>query len=480
MGINTNEKEKAALFDNLIRDTYEAIILIERNTNQGRTIHAADRLWEKTVGGSYDFENTLCTYIKNYCVDSDSSELLESVNLGNIAEKLKRKKKYSLFCTIRNDHGNFLLKEFSFYKNNEDEYLCLIQDITNTFHDVSQHVDRLEDALRMANKEISEKNTFLNLMSRNIRTPLYSIMGLTRIAQDDNNTNSFDSYLRKISMSGTYMNETIDDILELRRISNRKLILNPEPVKLGEFLSRVKQIMKSICDDRHLLFSINTDNVSGLTVLADEHALNQVFTKLMQSAVGYTVRGGRINLNVREMFRHDGISSIVLSVESRGIVIDQERLAALFEPMDKLRDRIEDTIGSLDIALIILKSYLFAMGASAITTEADESRGTKISVTLSFPVVKDTSQTDENVLENRYEFVGLRALIADDNTINREIGERLLLSRGIDVVSAANGQEALDIFIHEKGRFDIVILDILMPVLDGLETTRAIRHLEQD
>ena len=281
-------------------------------------------------------------------------------------------------------------------------------------------------------------------------------------------------------MSGTYMNETIDDILELRRISNRKLILNPEPVKLGEFLSRVKQIMKSICDDRHLLFSINTDNVSGLTVLADEHALNQVFTKLMQSAVGYTVRGGRINLNVREMFRHDGISSIVLSVESRGIVIDQERLEALFEPMDRLRDRIEDTIGSLDIALIILKSYLFAMGASTLTTEADESRGTKISVTLSFPVVKDTSQTDENVPENRYEFVGLRALIADDNTINREIGERLLLSRGIDVVSAANGQEALDIFIHEKGRFDIVILDILMPVLDGLETTRAIRHLEQD
>ena len=478
MKFDTNEKDIQDLIGNLLMDSYSVIISIDKSTRQARTLYANDALWEKTMGNPYDFVEVLSTYVKNYSVDSDTTQLLSEVDLTHIAGKLRRKNRYSLFLTTRNSYGTLLLKEISFFQKADNTFICTVRDITERYNAVSKHMDKLEDALLMAGRELKDKSNFLNLMDHNIRTPLYSIMGLTRIVQDESTTTALDSYLHKISMSGTYMGETIDDILELRRIAKRRLVINPEPVRLGEFLSKTKQLIKAMANEKNLILSINTDEVSNLTVLADEHALYQVIMKLMQNAINYTVQGGRISLNTRKVLTRNKATSIEFSVESRGIVINQERLKVLFEQQDKILERIEDNIASIDIPLIIFKSYLLAMGTNAVTAESDECMGTKVAFTLSFPVLENMKEDKSPQPTSYMDFAGYRALIADDNTFNREVGEKILLSGGMDVVSAANGQEAVEIFLHEKGKFDVLIMDILMPVMDGLEAAQAIRSFD--
>ena len=179
---------------------------------------------------------------------------------------------------------------------------------------------------------------------------------------------------------------------------------------------------------------------------------------------------------MRELFRDNAKATLEFSVECLGIVIDQERLQVLFQPYDYLKSRIEQDVGSIDIALVILKNYALAMGADTLTAESDEGRGTKLSITLTVPLAEEDPKADE-MCQSEYDFQGLRVLIADDNEINLEVGETLLFSRGCDVVSAINGQDAVDSYIREQGRFDLIIMDIVMPVMDGLEAAKRIREM---
>ena len=474
---NISEEEICNRIGRLIWDSCDAVIQIDTDDGQARTLYAKDDLWEKTIGNPYDFIQILGTYIRDYCVDSETRDLLEKLELSFIVGKIRRKDRYSVFFTIRSVYGSLLLKECFFFVQGES-LLCLLRDVTDENDAISKRLDKLEDALRMTNREFRDRNSFLNLMEHNIRSPLYSIMGLTRLAQDETNSSALDAYLHKISMSGTYMSETIDDILELRRIARHKLVVNPEPVKLGEFLSRIQQYGKDMGNERDLIFSLKTDEVSNLAVLVDEHALYQVIMKLMQNAMTYTVRGGRISLNVRKVYIKDGFAHISFSMESRGVVINQEQLQTIFAPQDKLIEQIEGNIGSMDLSLVIFKSYLVALGTDEIVAESDERMGTKVGFSLTFPLTGSMPEQEKFKSRTILDYAGCRVLIADDNTFSREVGEKILLSGGMDVVPVANGQEAVEIFLQEKGKFDVIIMDILMPVMDGLEAARTIRSFD--
>ena len=160
-------------------------------------------------------------------------------------------------------------------------------------------------------------------------------------------------------------------------------------------------------------------------------------------------------------------------------MINQEQLRTIFAPQDKLIWQIEENIASMDLSLIIFKSYLMALGTNEIMAESDERMGTKVGFSLTFPLTGSVPEQEKFKSSTFPDYAGRRALIVDDNTFNREVGEKILLSGGMDVVSASNGQEAVEIFLQEKGKFDVIILDILMPVMDGLEAARTIRSFDR-
>jgi CheY-like chemotaxis protein/signal transduction histidine kinase len=479
MKLNLSSEEKARLFDVYITNEFDDLIVIDSMTGNAKTIYSKDAIWQKTEGIRYGYESMIRKYILDVSADPDPDKTLEKLTLDAIETALQKDPVYHTNLIVHGENGSIQLKKVAYCRLSDNEVICGIGDVSDAFQKASRYTDHLESALRKANDELDEKNTFLNMLSRNIRTPLYSIMGLTRIAQDEDphETNAIEAYLHKISMSGTYMSSTIDDVLDLRRISKHEITLNPEPILLQDLFRRIDSVIQPTIYEKGLLYSRDTDRIANLTVMADLHCMQQILVKMLQSGVSYTVKGGRIALTSRELFRSRGAVTLEFAVESRGIVIDQERLQSLFRPYDYVRDRIDSDLGSLDIDLIILKSYMRAMGADTLTAESDEAKGTRISIVLTIPLADEQKAFTETSSLPLPDLNGRRVLLVDDNEINLEIGEKLLSSKGMDVVTAMNGQEAIDCFQKDKGCFDLILMDILMPVMDGLEATRRIREM---
>lgn len=479
MILNLSSEEKAKLFDVFIASEFDDLIILDMMTGKAETLYSKDAIWIKTSGIRYAYESMIRKYILDVSADPDPDQTFSKMTLDAIDAELQKSPLYHTNLIVHGKNGSIQLKKVTYCRLTEDEVICGISDISDAFQKASRYSDHLESALRKANDELNEKTTFLNMLSRNIRTPLYSIMGLTRIAQDEDphETNAIEAYLHKISMSETYMSSTIDDVLDLRRISRHEITLNPEPILLQDLFRRIDGMIQPTIYEKGLLYSRDTDRIANLTIMADPHCMQQILVKMLQSGVSYTVKGGRIALTSRELFRSRGAITLEFAVESRGIVIDQERLRALFRPYDYLRDRIDSNPGSLDIDLIILKSYMRAMGADTLTAESDEAKGTRISIALTIPLADEQKAFSGSSSIPLPDLNGRRVLLVDDNEINLEIGEKLLTSKGMDVVTAMNGQEAIDCFRKDNGCFDLILMDILMPVMDGLEATRRIREM---
>ena len=474
---NLTLEEKSSLLDQLILNQYECVSSIDLDTGKATTVYATDPDWKRTLGSSFVFEDTIKQYLADKSADVEIGKLYREMSLPQIVKKIERDNSCHVNFTVRNKRGRLILKRADFITKDKRSVWFLCSDVTDEYHEANERMEQLRHALRDANNQITEKNAFLKLMSQNIRSPLYSIMGLTRIAQDTKD-GSLDTYLHKISMSGTYMTETIDDILDLRRIANHEVVLHPEPIRMNEFLATINGMLQPVVDDRELVFTLNAENLTNLRVKADPHAMQQILTKMVRSAIGYTVKGSRINLNVRELFRSTDKVTLEFSVECLGIVIDQERLKVLFQPYDYLQSIIEEDARSIDIALVILKSYALAMGADTLTAESDEGKGTKLSISLTVPFMEEDSIVSAPRDEVTRDFSGLRVLIVDDNEINLEVGEKLLFNKGCDVVSARNGQDAINCYVQDEGKYDLIIMDIVMPVMDGLEAAKQIRQMD--
>ena len=273
------------------------------------------------------------------------------------------------------------------------------------------------------------------------------------------------------------MNESIEDILELRRIATEEIRLYPEPVALNRVLSDVLHAVSPIAQGTDLLLTADASGVKTRGFLADKQCLRQILQKLIRCAISYTGDGGCIQLNVQELFCSRNMVTMEFSVESRGVILDKERITSLFRPYNFLRDTLNDEISDVDITLMILKKYLQVMNADSMTAESVEGKGTRLSVTLNFYREENEAEDLSRNQETLPDLSGTRFLVVDDNKISLEIGKRLLLPRGAEVVTAENGKEALDIYRKANGRFDLIFMDVLMPVMDGLEATRAIRSM---
>ncbi len=474
------DEDTSLLLDAILANAYDALLQLDLISGEAYTIYAADPAWQKTKDVRFDFERMIERYILDHSIDPNPDEIIARLKIAQIGAELENHNRLDLYFTMRDTDGAVALKALSFCSAGVSQALMTMRDITKDFTHISNNLQHLESSLRTTASQIEERNVFLTLLSRNLRTPLHSIMGLTQIARNPHEITNIDAYLQKISSSGSYMSETLDDILDLRRISRGEISLRPEPICIGTFLEQLSGPFAQITADQGYFFQLQAEEASSLQIMADMHSLRQILLKLLSCSTSYTSRGGRLTLNIRPLTIQDAHVSLAFSVDSRGITLDQERLANLFKPCDLFRNHVDADLSTLDIALVILKSYALALGASTLVAESDETHGTRISVTLDFPLVdtEDTADTPSGPSElSLPDFTGKRVLVVDDNMINLEVTAKILTAHEFSVVNAVDGQDAIRCYREANGQFDIILMDILMPVIDGLEATKAIRKM---
>ncbi len=342
----------------------------------------------------------------------------------------------------------------------------------------------LENALNMAQQANQAKTTFLNSMSHDIRTPMNAIIGFTALAAahiDDKEQVA--DYLQKISTSGNHLLSLINDILDMSRIESGSMKLEEKRIHLPEVLQDIRTIVQSDVDAKQLDFFIDTTDIVNEFVLCDKLHFSQIMLNLLSNAVKYTPSGGTIGIRVfqKPSVRAD-YACYEFHVKDTGIGMSEEFQEHVFETFTREQTQTVSGIQGTGLGMAIAKNIVDMMGGT-ISVNSKAEVGTEFIVTLQFKLCKKAdmcSISEETAaVQAEINLKGKKVLLAEDNVLNREIATAVLEDAGVMVTGVKNGIEAVEaIAVSVPGQYDLILMDIQMPLMDGYTATREIRTLK--
>lgn len=332
-------------------------------------------------------------------------------------------------------------------------------------------IKKLESELQDAKDQLQQSNDFLEEITRSVRGPLYSIMELTRMAKEDEQSEGgMDRYLDRMSSSGANINEAIDDIVAFRQIITGKVKLHPEKVYLSSLLQHVSKALERTMSEKNLDFTLHTNFKGNPALVADDTVLFHTLRKFVQSVTVDMTRNGFLSLSVSVEPEDMERARVSFRLEAHGAALRGNRVELLYMPYEELHARFRTDSSSLDSGVVIFRSYAHEMGTDALFLETDEENIVRMVLSLSFPIAPSSLSE-----QPEYHFKGKRILVADDDEINLEVVEHLLRSKGAEVLSVRDGREMLLSYRTEHGKFDLLLMDLIMPDLSGIEVARTIR-----
>ncbi|MBQ4438275.1 amino acid permease [bacterium] len=328
------------------------------------------------------------------------------------------------------------------------------------------------------------KSRFLFNMSHDIRTPMNAIIGYTNLAMTENDPEVLHGYLSKIGSSSHHLLALINDILEMSRIENRKIELEFVPVDLCMIFDEIRSLFGEQMKEKGIDFSVHTSQVRDSYVWCDRKNVLRILFNVVSNSLKFTPSGGRVTAVLYEtVSEKEGYGSYEMRIGDTGIGMSKEFVDKIFTAFERERTSTQSGIEGTGLGLAITKSIVDLMGGT-IEVLTSPGSGTEMIIRLKFKLAnKDEIRRSEfskaGTSDKPVDFTGKRGLLVEDNAINMEIAKMILLQSGFIVETAVNGKIALDmVSASEAGYYDIILMDIQMPVMDGYEATKAIRTLE--
>ncbi|MDR1669601.1 MAG: response regulator [Oscillospiraceae bacterium] len=345
---------------------------------------------------------------------------------------------------------------------------------------------QLESAILEANEANRAKSTFLSHMSHDIRTPLNGIIGMTAIAaQNVTNPERVSDCLRKIDSSSRLLHSLVNDVLDMSKIESGKFNVNIGEINLSEFSRNLVNILTLQAGEKRQELRVPALSLTHEHILGDQLRLNQLFMNILSNSVKFTPEGGVIGFTVKELpCGREGFASYEFVCCDTGIGMAREYLQHIFESFSREKDSRIDKIEGSGLGLSITKRIVDMMGGK-IEVESEKNQGTRVTVTLDFPVYQPDAAPgapSEPAVnpepETALRLDGVRVLMAEDNDLNTEIAVAMLSVAGVLLDCAENGKVAVEMFNNsEPNTYAMILMDMQMPVMTGCEAAAAIRAL---
>lgn len=453
-------------------------------------IDLQDFYYEEITGGS---ENHRFTGMKGTAaahITSDSSEKVASKYRAMVKQfydlstlKKRLEKEESIAVDYLATDNNWHLARFIVQSRAEDGTARQVLLVIRVISEEKRREKYLIDTVEEANRANEAKSEFLSRMSHDIRTPMNAIMGFTRVARNHlHEPDKILDCLDKINLSGSNLQQLINDVLDISRIESGEFRIDSEPVKLSELCKLYEQNIRGTAEDKNQKFICNRHDIIYDTVLSDRLRIGQIYMNLLSNAVKYTPEGGTVELEVyEEPFPDKDKIRLVSIVRDNGIGMSEKFMKEMYSQFSRAIDTRVNKVQGSGLGLAIVKKIVDQMnGTIEATSRLHE--GTTFRVTLDVPFIREqeVSETTAEIpfFKLRPSRIIKTLLIAEDNDLNYEILEEQLEMYGIHCVRAVNGKECVQLFeIDPSGTYDAILMDMQMPVMNGLDATRAIRRL---
>lgn len=411
-------------------------------------------------------------------------EIEEKFDLEHILKQLEEKPSGYDFVVPYNGEGELRYKQVNvLWGDLNHQTVCLVRmDVTDVLANERKAKRALEEALETAKEANSAKSDFLSTMSHDIRTPLNAIMGMTElaVAHADDKERVMDC-LKKISTSSRHLLSLVNDILDVNKLERSGIKLNRLLISLPDLLEQLSAIMTPQAENAGVELAFHTGEITHKYFYGDTLRINQIFINILGNAVKFTPGGGEVLFLTEEIpARREGMIRYRFTVKDTGIGMSREFLEHMYEPFT--RSRNADQIEGTGLGLNIVKGLVDLLDGS-IDVSSSVGVGTTFVIELEEEPAsvendawqgKKDNPAKKEILKNR------RVLVAEDNAINAEITCGLLELFGMESVVRTDGAQTVREFQNTPpGTYDAILMDIRMPVMNGFEATKAIRHMDR-
>ena len=341
--------------------------------------------------------------------------------------------------------------------------------------ETAEEMAELAEHAQAANKA---KTAFLSHMSHDMRTPLNAIMGFTGIAMKNNPSDEVKNCLEKIDESSEHLLSLINDVLDLARVESGKVKYNPVPTDLKSITDFALDITKGFLTNRDISFKIQREEAKIPNVLVDPVRLRDVLVNILSNAVKFTLDGGTITFEARCQEKGgDGYINMHYRISDTGIGMSEEFTKEVFEEFAQEDSDVRTQYHGAGLGMAIVKKYVDMMGGT-ISVQSKKHEGTTFTVDIPLEITDKECNKSHTGFSEKVNLTGVKVLLAEDNELNAEITTVQLEEFGMNVERAVDGKNAVEIFRnHPEGTFDVILMDIMMPEMNGYEAAKAIRAM---
>ena len=350
-------------------------------------------------------------------------------------------------------------------------------------NDTQKLNDKLEIALKKAETASLAKTRFLNNMSHDIRTPMNAILGYAQLMEDElkgKDLPETSEHLKKLQQSGSLLLSIINNVLDMAQIESGKMEIDENYARIEDIRQTLFEIFEDEAKKKNLELHY-TINIEHEHILTDITKVKEIFVNILSNAIKYTPSGGSVMLNIDELACDEpGYMIVRTSVSDTGIGMSRDYLTKIFDAFTRERNTTKSKITGSGLGMSIVKKYVDLLGGT-IEVESELGKGSTFTVTLKYRIADESyyvKNNDENPETCSEILEGKNILLAEDNDLNAEIAEVILERAGLKIERVEDGIQCVNrIMKMPAGTYDMILMDIQMPQMDGYKATRVIRHL---